>query len=80
MNKKFLQIALLEPTPNRINMPASFLEDFARHFEWFTEAESTTGFHSWLTTNGILKDFMYKTVLLSWSSFLIYILKNIISR
>ena len=30
VNKTFLQIALLKPTPNRINMPVSFLEDLTQ--------------------------------------------------
>ena len=29
-NKKFLQKALLEPTPYRINMPVSFIEDLTQ--------------------------------------------------
>ena len=37
-----------------INMPVSFLEN---HFQWFAQAESTTGFHSWLTA----KTVYYKT-------------------
>ena len=24
---------------------------YSDHFQWFTQAESTTGFHSWLTGN-----------------------------
>ena len=32
VNKKFKQIALLEPTPYRISIPVSFLEDLSHYF------------------------------------------------
>ena len=43
INKKISAIALLEPTPYRISMPVSFLQYLPHHFQWFTQAESTTG-------------------------------------
>ena len=43
VNKKFLQIALLETTPYKISILVSFLEDVTHYFQWFTPAESTTG-------------------------------------
>ena len=33
VNKKFLQIALLKPTPYRISMPVSLLEDLTHYFQ-----------------------------------------------
>ena len=43
VNKKFLQIALLETTPYKISILVSFLEDVTHYFQSFTQAESTTG-------------------------------------
>ena len=70
---------MLEPIPCRIKMLVSFLEDltliiFDDSLK-FNQQLVSTGFNCY---NSILQDFMYKKDPYSWSSFVIYICKNII--
>ena len=79
VNKKFLQIAMLELTPYRINIPVSFLEDLTQIIfndllkQNQQQASKVDQLPKLYTTK-----FHVQETPFSWSSFVIYISKNII--
>ena len=75
VNKNFLKIALLEPTPYKISINVSFF--IGSH--WFSMIQPmriNKQFPQLITCQNFIQYFMYKKDLFSCSSLVIHILKN----